>query len=319
MSLFSRKPKKLPEEKYAELLRHIERVMESGGETPSVGAALGATAPIPNAAAGDTTILNPQSRADATAVGDTTRLDQQSRADDGDTVYLGTQHRAGLNDSEPSAEAPGERKAAKRPMMKHAVLPRFHNARADADDLEAEADEFEAEANKPNADTDAIEAEADIRKAGASAQCMRPSLSPRPPQPPMYQKGILPQTALPSSLDARLRMLDESFQQMLLRKIDERGMTDAECYKRARVDRKLFSKIRNDRQYRPSKPTAILFALALNLPVDEAREMLEKAGFAFSPSSVFDVIVEYYISRGVYDVDEINDALWSFDQPLLAG
>ncbi len=115
---------------------------------------------------------------------------------------------------------------------------------------------------------------------------------------PMPEAEAAP-AAAPSSLNEALEMMDESFSQMLLRKIDEVGLTDAECYKRANVDRRLFSKIRSDIHYKPSKPTAMAFAVALELPLEEAREMLQKAGFAFS--------------------HEINEALFAFDQSLLGG
>ena len=121
----------------------------------------------------------------------------------------------------------------------------------------------------------------------------------------------------PDELAERLAHLDASFSDALLALIDERGLTDAQVYRRANLSRQLFSKIRSKPDYRPSKPTAVALALALGLTLPQTQELLAHAGLTLSRSSKFDVIVEFYLARGVHDVMTVNEALFAFDQPLL--
>ena len=133
------------------------------------------------------------------------------------------------------------------------------------------------------------------------------------------EPGLTATMAKPRSLDDVVKNVSETWSESLLRLITEKGYTDTEVYKRANVDRKLFSKIRSNKDYQPKKNTAVAFALALKLNVDETKDLLGKAGYAFSPSSRFDLIIEYFIDQKVYDLMVINMALFEHDQPLLGG
>lgn len=135
----------------------------------------------------------------------------------------------------------------------------------------------------------------------------------------MAEQPVCTNSVSGKTLHEYVNQMDRSFQEMLFDLIDESGMSDVDCYKKANVDKRTFSKIKSNKDYRPSKPTAIAFAISLQLNMDQTQELLATAGFTLSRSKVFDKIIRYFIQNGNYDIFEINEALFEFDQPLLGG
>lgn len=119
------------------------------------------------------------------------------------------------------------------------------------------------------------------------------------------------------SLEDIVKELEMTFAETLFQYIDSRGLTDPEVYKRANLDRKLFSKIRKSKDYKPSKNTALALAIALRLNLDETKDFIAKAGYALTHSSKADIIIEYCIMQSEYDIFRVNEVLFAFDQPLL--
>ena len=143
--------------------------------------------------------------------------------------------------------------------------------------------------------------------------------APKPaPTMESYTIGAGAFKELEKELDKIVTPRNETFQEMLFRHIDRKGLTNPQVYKRANMDRKHFSKIQSDRLYRPKKNTALALAVALRLNLDETIDLLQRAGYALSPSIVSDLIVQYCIEHGIYDIFEINNYLFDYEQPVLA-
>lgn len=124
-------------------------------------------------------------------------------------------------------------------------------------------------------------------------------------------------TTLDAEIAQLVATLDAPFSTTLLALIDARGMTDAEVYHRANISRQLFSKIRGNESYRPSKQTVVALAIALELDMSATQDLLARAGFTLSKSSKFDVIVRFFIERGIYDLFQLNEVLFAYDLPLV--
>lgn len=158
----------------------------------------------------------------------------------------------------------------------------------------------------------------DMLSAVSAMPCFAEEIAPAPCEKeklkPLYSK---PQGYVKDSLEEIIRHHDDSFAVLLLKLIDKKEMNEVECYKKANVSKNTFWKINNDPKYRPSKPTVLAFAIALELTIDETNRLLRSAGFALSGNNDFDLIIEYYITNGIYDIFEINAALYQYDQVCL--
>ena len=145
--------------------------------------------------------------------------------------------------------------------------------------------------------------------------------------PVQYQKISFPKHgaaknasyAMPKDLGDYLDRIDAGFSETLLKLIDKSGEKDSDIYKRANVDRKLFSKIRSNPAYKPSKATALAFALALHLDLNETNDLIGRAGYVLSHSSKADLAVECFIEHQIYNIDRINEVLYAHDLPLIGG
>ena len=189
------------------------------------------------------------------------------------------------------------------PTVHHSIAGSFLNKLH----LEDDEDEFEDDYD-----------ECDYTEEKMAHKPVVPQSRPLAPQKELHIPQFLRADKPKSDLDKVLEKRAETFSSMLLRLIDEKGLKDSEVYKKANIDRRLFSKIRGDEDYVPSKKTAISFCLALQLEMDEAKKLLEVAGYALSEASRFDLIIMYLIENSEYNIHFANIVLNDYGEGSLS-
>lgn len=148
-------------------------------------------------------------------------------------------------------------------------------------------------------------------KEAASCDAFVGAQSSAMPMAPNVSFGAVAAQKPQKSLEDVVSNLDKSFMDLVFTYADDRGINDVELQKKACINRKVFSKLKCGTTRNPSKPTALCFAIALELSLDETRDLLSRAGLALSPCSKQDVIVQYFIEKEAYDIDTINEALFA--------
>ena len=165
-------------------------------------------------------------------------------------------------------------------------------------------------------DEDDFDLECKLERYKPKRKAYFSSVASAPKESMQLEESSVPPKPRRRRIDDLMDELDETFSQRLLRLIEERGLKDSEVYNKAFVDRRHFSKIRNDADYTPTKKTVLAFAIALGLSLDETKDLLDTAGFSLSRSSKRDVIVRYFLEQGIYDMFEINEVLYDYGEPI---
>ncbi len=212
--------------------------------------------------------------------------------------------------------------ADEQPGLRRREAGQFGDRRSDSRRREVEQLDDEQPDSRQLDDEEAFFGSASLASTLAAPVAAAPTPSAPAAAAPTAPAPTAPVAATPAptalrSLDDVLSQVDESFAESLLRMIDERGMTDPEVYRRANIDRKLFSKIRNNAAYQPKKGTALGLAVALRLNLDETLDLIGRAGYTLSNASIADLVVRYFIEREHWDVNDINLVLFEYNQPLI--